>query len=548
MPEASRQCGMCAYPLVAAATAGICCALHANQTWPVVAGAPSHHGVSNSIALPHGNAPAEATLAPAWITSTDEHGRPFAAIAAQTPTFDDQRVYISARVTTQAGPQWRLLAVERSGGTATWSSPISPPLVDSFSSATVDSNRGQVIIASGRDVVCFDAQSGAQTWSRRLARNVVNASPVIADDVEGRARAFITDYDGFGQAASLYCINIDEHSDDNPFDPGEVIWSVLIGGASGATPAFLPACDGGTGLVYVATRGEPSFVPGTILAFDAYANNSPSPAFITHNAIDEGFYGTISIEPPSNQSVHPTLYAVSYEFYGGLASANLIAVDGVTGSVRWSMPSNRGASAPVLLGNGRIAVSAGVQGYGTLPSVALYLDRKDHALELWNIVRDSWTDHNNDHVIDPDECDSVGLWSYQPIASSDLRLLSVGVAPESASVGAFGPSMATLDVALAPWDRTFTHRTAGISGSPSAGRGCFYAINASGLVAFAMPRIDVNSDGRATIDDLCTFERGNASNNRRDVTGDGTVNGTDRATLLGQLRVHEAGRMSAGRN
>lgn len=548
MPEASRQRGMCAYPLVAAATIAVGCAAHAEPTWPTVAGASRHHGVSNAIALPFGGGPGEAQPAATWIASTDHNGRPFTAIASQTPTFDDDRLYISARVSMPSGLQWRLVAIDRASGSAAWSSPISAPIVDSFSSITIDCTRERVIIASGRDVMCFNAESGEQVWNRRLARNVVNASPIIADDVEGRARAFITDYDGFGQAASLYCINIDEHSDDNPFEPGEVIWSVLIGGASGATPAFLPACDGGTGLVYVATRGEPSFVPGTILAFDAYANTVPAPAFITHNAINEGFYGTISIEPPSSQSVHPTLYAVSYEFYGGLSSANLIAVDGVTGSVRWSMPSNRGASAPVLLGNGRIAVSAGVQGFGTLPSVALYLDRKDHALELWNIVRDSWADHDNDQVIDPDECDSIGLWSYQPIASSDLRLLCVGVAPESASVGAFGPSMATLDVALAPRDLTFTHRTAGISGSPSAGRGWFYAINASGLAAFAMPRIDVNSDGRATIDDLCTFERGNASINRRDVTGDGAVNGTDRATLLRQLRVHEAGRMSAGRN
>lgn len=531
----------------------ICLAAHgqvlaqvpSEQTWPCVAGGPSHWGVSNAVALPQPTDQAPAT--PAWTTTQDEFGRSFTTLAAQVPVFDSNHVYISARVQLNPGVSWRLLAVRRADGVVAWSASIPAPLVDSFSSATADPARGRVMIGSGRDVICFDAATGAQVWRRTLNRNIVNASPTIADDVPGRARAFITDYDGFGTAASLYCINMDPRSPANPFDPGDLVWRVAIGGASGATPAFLPASLGGGGLVYIATLGEPSFAPGMILAYDAQADVAPNPAFIASNTINEGFFGTVSIAPPTHPSEGPTVYAVSYEFYGGVNSANLLAVDGASGAVRWSVPCNRGGSAPVVLGNGRIAVSAGVQGFGTVPSVALYLDRRDHAIEVWNSALDAWVDSDEDGLIDAGECDWIGLWSYQPIASSDLRLLTVGEAPQSASVGAFGSRVATLDVALRPGDRSFARFTESIGGSPTAGRGWVYGLGAGGLSAFSVPRIDVNADGRCTIDDAATLERGQAALDRLDVNGDGVANDADRAALLTRLRVHEASRMTTGR-
>lgn len=551
MHQARRQLGTRACVFAAAAASVVCCAARGQaqgqELWLGVAGGSAHGGVSNSIALPHGELPDHAPAVGAWHASVDEQGRTFTAIPSQTPVFDQQHVYVCGRVMMEFGAAWRLLAISRETGSAVWAAAIPPPLVDSFSSAAVDVLRQRVIVASARDVICFDAITGGEMWRRTLTRNVVNASPIVVDDVSGRGRAFVTDYDGFGVAASLYCINLDARSATNPFDPGDLVWRVPIGGASGATPAFLPASEGGVGLVYVATRGEPSFMPGSIIAYDAHADAAPSPAFIINNAIDEGFYGTLSVAPPTADGEAPTLYAVSYEFYGGLNSANLLAVDGASGAIRWSVPSNRGGAAPVLLGNGRIAVSAGVQGFGTLPSVALYLDRGDHGIELWNSVRDSWIDDDGDGLIDPSECDSVGLWSYQPIASGDLKLLCVGIAPESAMLNAFGASIATVDVSLWPMDRLFCRRTFGTSGSPAAGRGWFYSIGANGVAALAMPRIDVNGDGRTTIDDLSALERGEVSLDRRDVNGDGAVSPGDRHELTSQLRVHEASRMTTRR-
>lgn len=547
MPTAPRQPGICARSIALAGAGLVFCAARAQDRWACVAGDFSHTGVSNSVALPLGGVRGETAPASAWIASVDEQGRQFTAIASQTPVFDSECVYICGRVVAESGPIWRLLAIRRSDGTTRWGAPIPAPVVDSFSSATLDAGRNRVIIAAARNLIAINASDGTEAWRFVLTRNVVNASAIIADDLLGRARAFITDYDGFGVAASLYCINLDVRSASNPFDPGELIWRVPIGGASGATPAFLAAEDGGVGLVYVATRGEPGFMPGNILAFDAYADAAPMPAFIATNTIDEGFYGIVAVAPASFAGAGPTLYAVSYEFYGGLNSANLIAVDGASGQVRWSIASNRGASAPVVLGNGRIAVSAGVQGYGTLPSVALYVDRRDHAVELWNSAMDTWIDGDGDGLIDLGECDSVGLWSYQPIASRDLGLLCVGVAPDSAVVSGFGSSIATLDVTLSPKDREFCRRSAGASGSPSAGRGWFYAIGANGLAAYRMSRVDINADARTTIDDLVALERGVGDPDRRDVNGDGAVDAMDRAELVHRLRAHEAARMTTRR-
>lgn len=518
---------------------------HAQTIWTSTGGDSAHQSLANAAAMPHGAASNEAPALGPWVVNTDEFAREITLIPSQTPVFDENHVYVSARVVSAEA--WRLLAVRRANGTVAWSGSIPSPLVDSFSSPVVDKPRNAVIVASRRDLVCFDAMTGAERWRRTLNRNVVNASPIVVDDVPGRARVFITDYDGYGVNASLYCYNLDPESYSNPFDPGDLVWRITIGGASGATPAFLPASAGGAGLVYVATRGEPGFAAGNILAFDAHSDTPPSPAFIATNAISEGFYGTICVAPPKRDADAPILYAVSYEFYAGLDSANLLSIDGISGAVRWSAPCNRGASAPVALGNGRVAVSAGIPGYGTLPTVALYLDRVTHAVPLWNSASGSWSDANEDGLVDPGECLVAGLWSYQPAASSDQSLLCVGIPPMTGEIEAFGSALASLDLALRPSDREFMRAIPFVSGSPSVAIGNWYAISAAGLMARVTPRPDVGANGRVSIDDLAAFEHGSAPMEQRDVDGDGAATDGDRRSLLNELRFHEGLRMQTGR-
>src|SRR5690606_15324101 len=106
-------------------------------------------------------------------------------------------------------------------------------------------------------------------WQTALSRPIVNASIAIADG-HPHGRALITDFDGFGNAASLYCINTGAFSPDNPFERGEIVWQESIGGASGATPT----CAGGA--VYVACVSTPDAGPGIYAGhISAYAIDGP---------------------------------------------------------------------------------------------------------------------------------------------------------------------------------------------------------------------------------------------------------------------------------
>ncbi len=479
--------------------------------------------------------------------------------ASATPVFDASNVYVAARVSLVGaggggggGTQWRALAIRRSDGGVAWSALIPAPALDSFSSITVDATRNIVLVPSGRVLICFDAATGVERWRATLVRSIVNASATIATQVAGRGRVFITDYDGFGTGASLVCINIDPFTASNPFQPGAIVWSVPIGGASGATPAYLVTNQGGVGLVYVATLGDPGVTGGSVLAYPADASVAPAPAFIASNLITEGFFGGVSVVPAMRAGQGPRVYAASYAFFGDIDAGNLIALDGSTGTIYWSVPSNRSASTPVALGNGRIALSSGIQGFGSVPSVGLFVDRGDSALQLWDSAIDSWTDLDSDLSLDLGEYLRAGLWSYQPVVSRDANQLCVGVPSTSTTVGAFGAELATLDVALGPRDRNFFTSITGVSGSPAIAHRAWYAIGAgtnggSVMSAFASMRPDVNSDGRVSVDDLAAFERGVVSVSARDINGDLSVTLADRTALMMILRRNEASRSASRR-
>ena len=101
-----------------------------------------------------------------------------------------------------------------------------------------------------------------------MQKAVINASVCVALDI-AHARAFITDYDGFGDTGRLYCVNLDPNTPGNRYEPGEIVWSDGIGGSSGNSPAY------SDGVVYVGSVSEPPGSEpngGTIHAYDATAN------------------------------------------------------------------------------------------------------------------------------------------------------------------------------------------------------------------------------------------------------------------------------------
>lgn len=497
---------------------------------------------------------------PRWTRTTDEFGTPFSIPASTTPVCDASRVYALVRTTPPSGPAaWRVLAFDIATGATAWSAAAPTPVLDSYSSPAIDEARGIVIIASGTTVLALRTSDGGEAWRRTLPRAVVNASPVIVTPRDGRGRVLITDYDGFGAAGALHCINLDPFAAHNPFAPGQIVWSVTIGGTSGATPSILRATDAGLApgadLVYVATLGDPGFEGGTIQAFPVDADAPPVPTFVATNPVPEGFFGAISVAPAPGPGLGPRVYAASYAFFGGVDSANLIAVDALTGELLWSIPANRSSSAPVVLGTGRIVLSAGIQGFGSVPSVSLFVDRGDGALRLWDSALDSWIDADTDFTLDAGEYLRVGSWSFQPVASRDLARLVVGVGPLSGVSGAQGAGLATVDLALRPRSRGFLSTISGVSGSVAVTRHATLAHGFGpgglGLAAFDAPRADVSADGAVTVDDVYAFERAPVASAARDVDGDGVaivgVLSADRAALLRTLRVNEGPRMSEGR-
>jgi len=488
-------------------------------------------------------APAPTLQRVAWIATSDETGAAIDFIAqagvAVAPRRLGDLVMALGRVSRPGGTpnEPRAFAFSRSTGGCVWSSPVAPGVLGSMSSPTIDSVRGTVIIASGREVTAFAAHSGELVWTATLAREIVNASAIVTDDLPGRDRLFITDYDGAGAEASLYCINVCPFdASQNAFVPGEIVWRVAIGGSSGNTPAYLRRRDGGVGLVYVASVGEFSFNAGKIFAFAANAD-TPELAWAFENFDGLGFFGGVCVAPPSVAGGAPRVYAASYAFTGRIDSANLVRLDGRTGEPHWSVPSNRTITTPVALPGGRVLLSGGIQGFGSVPSLRLYQDFEDHATEVWDSARDTWVDADGDGSMDPGEYTRLGGWTHQPgVCAFAGRVHAVcGVI----SAGQFSnPSerLFVVDVDEHPASGSFiVGEHAGSGGSPAVLPGVAHSIGAAGLVAFGPTPagLDVNADGVRTIDDLYAWEIGDGY---RDIDADGVVGPLDRGLLHATMR------------
>lgn len=457
------------------------------------------------------------------------------------PVGSEGLVFALGRVTRVEGPpnEPRLFAFHRDTGSVSWSQPVGPISLDSFASPALDAGNGRIVYASGAWVRAFDAVNGDPAWACELERNVVNASPAITTDMPGANRLFITDFDGFGSEGRLYCINIDPFDESlNPFEPGQVVWSVNVGGSSGNSPAYLERSRGGLGLVYVASVGEFGWEPGRIRAYPANATSAPAPAWEFMNVIPEGFFGGVAAAPPEVMGEAPRVYAASYAFSGGLSSANLVKVDGVTGQLVWSAPCNRTASTPVVLPGGRVLVSGGISGFGSIPSVRMFLDQGAAVSTLWDSAIDSWVDHDQDGQIDPDECLRLGGWTQQPVA-----LLFGGRATGLCGTIPLGPLsvpsnvLSLIDLESHPSSPSFVLlQHLGAGASPAVAGPAAFSVGTDGLIGLGTSpdKFDLDFSGSLTIDDLYHWEVGLGE---RDLNDDGVADEQDRAMLVASLRL-----------
>lgn len=509
------------------------------DTWPAFARSADRRAITGS-ALP-------SLASPAWVRSTDENGVAIDFQYQAAPIVSEQSVFaVGSVMIAGQGTVWKLFAFDRADGRVRWAaevpSPVRPPLSEAgWSSPVYDAAHDAIIYPSSTFVTALDETDGHPLWQTPLSRIIVNASPLITQDRGPADRLFITDYSP-GSGGNLYCINIDPREPGlNPYDPGELVWSVSIGGSVGATPAYLPADKGGVGLVYVCTTNDPAFGPGQVLAFDAGATAPPPPIFATPNPNPfAGFYAGLCVVP--NPGGPPSLFAASYSFYGWIDSSNLLKLNAVTGDIVWSAPCNRTSTIPVVFDDGTIAVSGGLWNYGIAPSVDLFHDDGPSATHLWNSALATWDDANGNGSFNAGEFLALGGWTIQPVgagAPAAPRLI-VGAIPPGDSSRAPATDLFIVDTSRAPTDPGFIlDHTTLAGGSAAVIDNHIFSLGTAGLIAFGMPppQFDVNGDGRESVDDLYTWDQGLGD---RDCDRDGAVTPADRLALIAHLRANEA--------
>lgn len=533
-------------------------------SWHTLGGTTYRSFVSSS-PLPHNLA------SPAWLCTFDASGARIRWISQASPVVTRELVIAPGIVSPAGGPanQLRLFALHRSTGTIAWATtlPISASALslESQSVPAIDPLSSSIIYPHGSTLSCLSLFDGSIRWQTPLGRLVVNASPVIASDVPGARRAYITTFDAAaGTGGELLCINLDSFdAATNPHAPGGIVWRAPIGGSSGNSPAFLSRSVGGIGLVYVASAGsyaQTPPVPGSIFAFEAAASLVPTPTWQVLNTTPEGFYGGVSIDigriawghigagaPPAPR---PTLAASTYAFSGGLQSANTLLIDCGSGLVRKCSSSNRTSSTPIWLPSGRLLLSTGLSSTSvadTAPAIELFgwpsqwSDSCSLLGQLWNSASATWLDTNGDVLMTPGEYLAVGHYIHHPAVSSfaGRTLACVGTAPNGDRVSP-PTQLRVIDLDASPTSPSFIVTTAGaqVGGSPALAGLNLYSSGAGGLAAFgiAPTSLDVDASGTTTLADLHAWE---AALGNRDVDGSGAVSQADRDALLLALRSRE---------
>lgn len=372
---------------------------------------------------------------------------------------------------------WRLIACDAPTGRVRWSAPIDAPVYLSWSTPTIDAVRCSALMGAGTEVVSRSLEDGELEWTCELDAAVVNASVLVTGDMPGADRAFITDFDASGEAGQLYCINLDAFSGSNPFEPGEIVWKTVIGGTSGNSVAYANRT------VYVASSSG-SYDPGTIRAIDADALSEPTPRWVFTNPEPDGFFGGVGV---ARRGTRNYIYAASYGFSGGLVAGNLVKVDAESGAMVWSIPCNRTASIPVVLPDGRVFVSGGIQGFGTIPSLQCFKDLGDSVIMLWDTALQTWCDKNGDCIPDPEEFVNVGGWTTQPLVTRSALgtwQMFVGELPLSGINGPY-ERLFRINLEYIPWECEFIEECVdGFGNSPAFAGGRLFTTGPAGLASY----------------------------------------------------------------
>lgn len=409
----------------------------------------------------------------------------------------------------------QIVCFDNETGQGLWYTPIDKRIeaLGSFSSPCVDTKNNTVMIGSGYKVFAMDADTGDLLWSAQLHKTIVNASVCLALDI-APARAFITDYDGGGSQGRIYCINLDPNEPAaNPYNPGDIIWSDVLGGTCGNSPAYQD------GIVYVASITDPNHSwssgnpnpTGTVSAYDATAEPNSIRVWRTTDSRFDGFWGGVCVTKEG------FLYAANFDFSFEENNSALCKIDCSDGRVIWETQTEKTKSMPIVVGN-MIYICGGLDGdYGSRPKLQAFRDFGDSVQLLWETPSTF----------------PVGGWTHQPVYANDK--LYIG---KTGSGGYnFGPctDLYILDTRLTPLDAGFVvDHYAGCGSSPAVTHNSLYTIGADGLHKFFQPFAlsDVNRSGGVDSVDLQSFTRdwlldGPVGAKRTDFNLDGNVDFSD---------------------
>ncbi len=407
----------------------------------------------------------------------------------------------------------QVVAYDANSGELLWSTVIDKAVWDSWSSPCVDTKHSTVLIGSGDKIFVLDAHSGTQKWATQLEMNVINASVSVAIDIP-YARAFITDYDGFGSSGKLYCINLDLNEPNNPYEPGDIVWSETIGATSGNTVAY------SNGIVYVASIHSQNNTSGTIYAYDAAAEPNAFKLWETSDPDFDGFSGGVTVTKEG------FLYAANYDWADANEDNSAICkLDCNDGRIIWIAQTERTNAIPVVVGD-KIYICGGYDGWGSRPKVEAYHDQGDTVNKLWE------TGFNI----------TVGGWSNQPVYANGK--LYVGAIPLGGNYFESYAELYILDVALTPDDPNFIiahYQDKECGNSPVVTYDSIYTIGYNGLFKFHQPAFlgDMSKDGEVDAFDLAFFVDiwlydGPIGLSRSDLDLDGNVDFIDFSLLANQ--------------
>ena len=91
----------------------------------------------------------------------------------------------------------------------------------------------------------------------------------------------------------------------------------------------------------------------------------------------------------------------------------MVKLDAATGDLIWSAPSNRTDAIPIRLDDGRVVLSTGLPGFGSVPSLQVFQDTGASATLFGDSALDTWND-DGDGLLEIGEFTFVGGWTNHP--------------------------------------------------------------------------------------------------------------------------------------